>query len=163
MLRAFSVLVLSGLIATFAVAATVSGPAPQFKLQSRDGKMVSLADLKGQVVMVNFWATWCGPCRQEMPHLEALYERYNSLGFTLVGINVEDNPEGAKKWLEENGPVTFPVLLDPKNEVSKLYKVQTMPTTVLVARDGTMRFIHHGYKPGYEGEYQTQIRALLRE
>jgi peroxiredoxin len=163
MLRAFSVLVLSGLIATFAVAATVSGPAPQFKLQSRDGKMVSLADLKGQVVMVNFWATWCGPCRQEMPHLEALYERYNSLGFTLVGINVEDNPEGAKKWLEENGPVTFPVLLDPKNQVSKLYKVQTMPTTVLVARDGTMRFIHHGYKPGYEGEYQTQVRALLKE
>jgi peroxiredoxin len=163
MLRAFSVLVLSGLIATFAVAATVSGPAPAFKLQSRDGKMVSLADLKGQVVMVNFWATWCGPCRQEMPHLEALYERYNSLGFTLLGVNVEDNPEGAKKWLEENGPVTFPVLLDPKNEVSKLYKVQTMPTTVLVARDGTMRFIHHGYKPGYEGEYQTQVRALLKE
>jgi peroxiredoxin len=98
-----------------------------------------------------------------MPHLEALYERYNSLGFTLLGVNVEDNPEGAKKWLEENGPVTFPVLLDPKNEVSKLYKVQTMPTTVLVARDGTMRFIHHGYKPGYEGEYQTQVRALLKE
>ena len=163
MLRAFSVLVLSVLIATFAMAATISGPAPAFKLQSRDGKMVSLADLKGQVVMVNFWATWCGPCRQEMPHLEALYERYNSLGFTLLGVNVEDNPEGAKKWLEENGPVTFPVLLDPKNEVSKLYKVQTMPTTVLVARDGTMRFIHHGYKPGYEGEYQTQVRALLKE
>ena len=163
MLRAFSVLILSGLIATFAVAATVSGPAPAFKLQSRDGKTVSLADLKGQVVMVNFWATWCGPCRQEMPHLQALYERYNSLGFTLLGVNVEDNPEGAKKWLAENGPVTFPVLLDPKNEVSKLYKVQTMPTTVLVARDGTMRFIHHGYKPGYEGEYQTQVRALLKE
>jgi peroxiredoxin len=163
MLRAFSILVLSGLIASFAVAATVSGPAPAFKLQSRDGKTVALGDLKGQVVMVNFWATWCGPCRQEMPHLEALYERYNSLGFTLLGVNVEDNPEGAKKWLEENGPVTFPVLLDPKNQVSKLYKVQTMPTTVLVARDGTMRFIHHGYKPGYEGEYQTQVRALLKE
>jgi thiol-disulfide isomerase/thioredoxin len=122
-----------------------------------------LADLKGQVVMVNFWATWCGPCRQEMPHLEALYERYNSLGFTLLGVNVEDNPEGAKKWLEENGPVTFPVLLDPKNQVSKLYNVVAMPSTVLVARDGTMRFIHHGYKPGYEGEYQNQVRALLRE
>ena len=81
----------------------------------------------------------------------------------MLGVNVEDNPEGAKKWLEENGPVTFPVLLDPKHEVSKLYKVQTMPTTVLVARDGTMRFIHHGYKPGYEGEYQTQVRALLKE
>ena len=124
---------------------------------------MSLAELKGQVVMVNFWATWCVPCRQEMPHLEALHARYNSLGFTLLGVNVEDNPGGAKKWLDENGPVTFPVLLDPKNEVSKLYKVVAMPSTVLVARDGTMRFIHHGYKPGYEGEYQNQVRALLRE
>jgi peroxiredoxin len=163
MLRAFSVFVVSVLVASFAYAATISGPAPNFTLQSRDGKSVSLADLKGQVVMVNFWATWCGPCRQEMPHLEALYERYNSLGFTLLGVNVEDNPEGAKKWLEENGPVTFPVLLDPKNQVSKLYKVTAMPSTVLVARDGTMRFIHHGYKPGYEGEYQNQVRTLLRE
>ena len=163
MLRAFSVLVVGALAASFAWAATLSGPAPNFTLQSRDGKTVSLADMKGQVVMINFWATWCGPCRQEMPHLQALYERYNSLGFTLLGVNVEDNPNGAKKWLEENGPVTFPVLFDPKSEVSQLYKVVAMPSTVLVGRDGTMRFIHHGYKPGYENEYQTQVRGLLRE
>jgi peroxiredoxin len=163
MIRAFSVFVVGVLVASLGIAATLSGPAPNFTLQSRDGKPVALADLKGQVVMVNFWATWCQPCRQEMPHLEALYKRYNSLGFTLLGVNVEDNPEGAKKWLDENGPVTFPVLLDPKNQVSKLYKVVAMPSTVLVARDGTMRFIHHGYKAGYEGEYQNQVRALLRE
>ena len=73
--------------------------------------------------MVNFWATWCVPCRQEMPHLEALYERYNSLGFELLAVNVEkNNADGARKWLEET-PVTFPVLFDPKNEISKLYKV----------------------------------------
>jgi len=163
MLRAFSVLVVGVLVASFAYAATISGPAPNFTLQSRDGKPVSLGDLKGQVVMVNFWATWCKPCRQEMPHLEALYKRYNSLGFTLLGVNVEDNPEGAKKWLQENGPVTFPVLLDPKNQVSKLYEVVSMPSTVIVGRDGTMRYIHHGYEPGVEGEYQNQVRALLRE
>ena len=84
---------------------------------------MSLAALKGNVVMVNFWATWCVPCRQEMPHLQALYERYNSLGFELLAVNVEkNNAEGARKWLEET-PVTFPVLFDPNNEVSKLYKV----------------------------------------
>jgi len=163
MLRAFSVLIVTALVATFAMAATTSGPAPGFTLQSRDGKTVSLADYKGQVVLVNFWATWCVPCRQEMPHLEAIYEKYNSLGFTMLGVNVEDNPAGAKKWLEENGPVKFPVLFDPKNQVSKLYKVETMPTTVIVARDGTMRFIHHGYHAGLEGDYQTQVRQLLRE
>ena len=164
MLRAFSVLVMTTLVASRAWAAqTLSGPAPGFTLQSSEGQQVSLASLKGKVVMVNFWATWCVPCRQEMPHLQALYERYNSLGFELLAVNVEkNNADGARKWLEET-PVTFPVLFDPNNEVTKLYKVQTMPSTVLVARDGTMRFIHHGYKPGYENDYQTQVRALLRE
>jgi thiol-disulfide isomerase/thioredoxin len=163
MLRAFSVLVLTTLVASLAWAATLSGPAPNFNLQTLDGKPVSLASLKGKVVMVNFWATWCVPCRQEMPHLQALYEKYNGLGFELLAVNVEkNNAEGARKWLEET-PVTFTVLSDPNNEVTKLYKVQTMPSTVLVARDGTMRFIHHGYKAGYENEYQTQVRALLRE
>ena len=163
MLRAFSVLVMTTLVASLAWAAALSGPAPGFSLQSSDGQQVSLGELKGKVVMVNFWATWCVPCRQEMPHLQALYEGYNSLGFELLAVNVEkNNAEGARKWLEET-PVTFPVLFDPNNEVTKLYKVQTMPSTVLVARDGTMRFIHHGYKPGYENDYQTQVRALLRE
>ena len=163
MLRAFSVVVVSGLVASLALAAdTLSGPAPNFTLESRDGGSVSLAELEGQVVMINFWATWCVPCRQEMPHLQALYERYNGLGFELLAVNVEDNPAGARKWLEET-PVTFPVLFDARNDVSKLYKVVAMPSTVLVGRDGTMRYIHHGYKPGYEGEYQNQVRALLRE
>ena len=163
MLRAFSVLAMTALVASLAWAATLSGPAPGFTLQSSTGEQVSLESLKGKVVMVNFWATWCVPCRQEMPHLQALYERYESLGFELLAVNVEkNNAEGARKWLEET-PVTFPVLLDGNNQVSKLYKVQTMPSTVLIGRDGTMRFIHHGYKPGYENEYQTQVRALLRE
>jgi peroxiredoxin len=162
MLRAFSVLAMTTLVASLAWAATLSGPAPGFTLQSSTGEQVSLESLKGKVVMVNFWATWCVPCRQEMPHLQALYERYGNLGFELLAVNVEDNPDGARKWLAET-PVTFPVLFDAKNTVSKLYKVTAMPSTVLIGRDGNMRFIHHGYKPGYEGEYQTQVRALLRE
>ena len=163
MLRAFSVLALTTLVSSLAWAAqTLSGPAPGFTLQSRDGAQVSLASQKGNVVMVNFWASWCVPCRQEMPHLQALYDRYNSLGFELLAVNVESDLDDARKWLEET-PVTFPVLFDPKNEVSKQYKVVAMPSTVLIGRDGTMRFIHHGYKSGYENEYQTQVRALLRE
>jgi len=162
MLRSLAVLVFGGFVAAVGSAAPMSGHAPLFALESRDGPEVALADLKGQVVMINFWATWCGPCRQEMPHLEALHQRYSSLGFTLLGVNVENDREGATAFLDET-PVTFPILFDPENEVSKLYNVVAMPSTVLVGRDGTMRFIHHGYKPGYEGEYQTQIRELLKE
>jgi thiol-disulfide isomerase/thioredoxin len=163
MLRAFSVIVVGALLASLAWASdAVKGPAPAFALQSRDGAKVSPAQFKGDVVMINFWATWCVPCRQEMPKLEALYQRYNKLGFKLLAVNVENNPDGVKKWLAET-PVTFPVLFDTKSEVSKLYKVETMPTTVIVAKDGTMRYLHHGYQAGYENDYQNEVRTLLRE
>lgn len=152
-----------GLLLAAPVAADeASGPAPEFALAAKDGGEVSLAGLEGQVVMVNFWASWCGPCRQEMPHLEALHQRYSSLGFTMLGVNVDKDKGDAEGFLEET-PVTFPILFDPESSVSELYEVIAMPTTVLVDRDGNMRFIHHGYKPGYENDYQAQIRALIRE
>ena len=140
-----------------------SGVAADFTLASRDGGMTSLVDHRGDVVMVNFWATWCGPCREEMPHLEALHQRYSSLGFTLLGVNVEENSQDALDWLAETMPVSFPILLDPENRVSELYDVVAMPSTVLIDRQGMVRHLHHGYQAGYENEYQTQIRALLRE
>ena len=137
-------------------------PAPGFSLESRAGKQLSLADYQGQVVMINFWASWCAPCRQEMPILEALYQRYESLGFTLLGVNVDENSEQAIEYLQEV-TVSFPVLLDTTNNISKAYDVIAMPSTILVGRDGTLRYIHHGYQPGYENEYQNQIRELIRE
>jgi peroxiredoxin len=97
-----------------------------------------------------------------MPHLEALHQRYESLGFTLLGVNVDKDSADAEGFLEDT-PVTFPILFDPESSVSELYDVIAMPTTVLVDRSGNMRFIHHGYKPGYENDYQAQIRALIRE
>ena len=144
------------------LAGAAHAPAPDFTLTSRDGRTVSLGQLRGQVVMINFWATWCGPCRQEMPLLDALYQRYSKLGFTLLGVNVEENSSGADAYLKET-PVSFPILFDPKNQVSELYDVNAMPSTVLVDRNGQVRFLHKGYKPGYEDEYLNQIRELIRE
>ncbi len=150
------------LLATVAVAGSSSGPAPDFSLQSLDGSTVRLSDLKGQVVLINFWATWCAPCREEMPLLDAIYQKYNRLGVELLGINVEDDASGAQKYLNET-PVTFPILFDPDGRVSKQYQVKAMPSTILVDRHGNVRHIHYGYKPGYENDYQDQIRALIRE
>lgn len=137
-------------------------PAPDFTLKSMSGSNVKLSELRGKVVMVNFWASWCGPCRQEMPHLDSLYKRYNKLGFVLLGVNVEEDSSKAAKMMEDMG-VSFPVLFDTRNEVSKKYDVVAMPSTVLIDRDGNVRFVHKGYKPGYEADYQTQVRGLLRE
>ena len=137
-------------------------PAPNFTLNDADGNAVSLGDLKGQVVMINFWASWCGPCRQEMPLLEQIHRKYEPLGFTLLGVNVEENSADGQAFLKDR-PVSFPVLYDPENGVSQLYDVVAMPSTVLIDRQGNVRYLHHGYKPGYENEYMDQIRALSRE
>jgi thiol-disulfide isomerase/thioredoxin len=139
-----------------------TGPAPNFTLTDRSGNFVSLEDLRGQVIMINFWASWCGPCREEMPLLEQIHQRYEALGFTLLGVNVEENPDDGKAFLRER-PVSFPVLYDPQNGISKLYDVIAMPSTVIIDRQGNVRYLHHGYKPGYENDYQDQIRALARE
>jgi peroxiredoxin len=143
-------------------AGTAQAPAPDFTLPARAGGELSLADLKGNVVLINFWATWCGPCRQEMPYLEQIWQRYKGLGFTLLGVNVEEDSAGAVKWLEQT-PVSFPVLFDRENRVSKLYDVTAMPSTVIVDRRGQVRFVHYGYTKGTESAYQDQVRTLIRE
>lgn len=142
--------------------AVAAHPAPDFTLKSLSGENVRLSELRGQVVMINFWASWCGPCRQEMPLLEALYQRYSALGFELLGVNVEQDVDDAKRWLADTD-VSFPVLLDPTNQLTRMYDVKAMPSTVLVDRDGNVRHLHKGYKPGDENTYQDLVRALIRE
>lgn len=140
----------------------LSGPAPDFTLPDANGKAIKLSDLKGQVVMINFWASWCGPCREEMPLLENLHKKYSKLGFTVYGVNVDFKPKDAQPLLQETG-VTFPVGYDSKNKISELYKIDSMPSTVMVDRKGNLRYLHRGYKPGYEKDYEKQIRELVRE
>jgi peroxiredoxin len=146
-----------------ALAADPTGsPAPAFTLGSRAGSAVSLAQYKGQVVMLNFWASWCGPCRQEMPLLESIYKKYNRLGFTLIGVNVEPDSNAANEWLKQT-PVSFPILYDKDSKVSRMYDVAGMPSTVIIDRSGKVRVLHRGYKPGDENEYLDSIRTLVRE
>lgn len=143
-------------------AATGAGPAPNFTLKSLTGKNLKLSEMTGNVVLINFWASWCGPCREEMPLLNALHKKYEPLGFTVLGVNVEEQADMARGFLNDF-PVDFPVLLDNKNQVSKLYNVVAMPTTVVVDRDGNMRFLHKGYKPGDEQKYRKMVKKLVRE
>ncbi|MGB5245132.1 MAG: TlpA disulfide reductase family protein [Woeseia sp.] len=147
---------------SLASSALTGQAAPDFVLKSASGSNLRLSEYRGDVVMINFWATWCGPCRQEMPLLDDLYSRYERVGFKLLGVNIDDDSRRAMKMIEELG-VSFPVLFDEQKDVSKLYQVEAMPVTVLVDRNGTVRHVHHGYKPGYEQKYLTEIRSLLRE
>ena len=145
-----------------AVAASVSGPAPNFTLKSLSGKNLKLSEMTGNVVLINFWASWCGPCRQEMPLLNDLHNKYEALGFTVLGVNVEEQSENARGFINDF-PVDFPILLDNRNQVSQMYNVIAMPTTVVVDRDGNMRYLHKGYKPGDEKQYRKMVKELIRE
>jgi len=140
-------------------------PAADFTLPMRgQAAPVQLSKLKGQVVMINFWASWCGPCRQEFPLLDQMYKKYRPMGFNLLAVNVEpDMKDAEEKFLAKIAPVSFPILMDKENGVSKLNGVNAMPSTVLVDRKGQLRWLHRGYKPGDENEYLDAIRTLLRE
>jgi peroxiredoxin len=140
----------------------MGGNAPDFTLKSNNGENLKLSEHQGNVVMINFWATWCGPCRQEMPALEQLYQKYKDLGFVVLGVNIDEVSSNTKDFLAKR-PVSFPVLFDNKKQVSDLYKVVAMPTTYILDRDGRLRYYHRSYKPGYELKYAEQIKTLIRE
>ncbi|MCE4552922.1 TlpA disulfide reductase family protein [Roseateles cellulosilyticus] len=143
-------------------AAAPDAAAPDFTLRAADGRNVRLHELRGRVVLVNFWATWCGPCRQEMPLLNQLYQKYQGSGFTLLGINVDEDSRNAINLAGKLG-VNFPVLLDGDKSVSKRYDLSSMPSTLLIDRDGKVRYVYRGYQAGYEALYEKQIRELLKE
>lgn len=118
----------------------VGAPAPDFTLQDLRGANVSLGDLRGQVVLLNFWATWCGPCRVEMP---AIQERYNGGGFAVLAVNFDENPAQVRNFANEFG-LSLPILLDPDGKVQELYRVRGYPSTYFIDAQGQIRFIHLG-------------------
>lgn len=163
LLRATRVLLCAALcVATQVPAAVPSGVAPDFTLKSLDGRNLRLQEQRGRVVLINFWASWCGPCRQEMPHLNRLYDKYRASGFELFAVNVDEDPGKAVGLAAKLG-LNFPVLHDAEKKVSRLYDLAAMPSTVLIDRDGRVRHLHRGYRDGFEDIYDRQIRELLKE
>jgi len=164
--RRSAVFALALALAAFAADATgaalTSGNAPDFTLRSAAGGNLRLAEQRGQVVMINFWATWCGPCKQELPHLARLYDKYRSAGFVLLGVSVDDDPKAAQALAERMG-LKFPVLFDTDKSVSRLYALDSMPSSVLIDRDGKLRHLHRGYRDGVEQLYERQVRDLVKE
>jgi|VirMetMinimDraft_7_1064189.scaffolds.fasta_scaffold38161_3 thiol-disulfide isomerase/thioredoxin len=136
--------------------------APDFTLASKNHGNVRLQEQVGNVVLINFWASWCGPCREELPLLEALQQDYADLGFTILAVNVDKDPAKADVLLNDIA-VTFPILFDNEAKVSRLYDVGAMPTTVIVDRDGKQRLLHKGYKNGDVAKYEQVVKSLLRE
>ncbi len=123
--------------------AKIGKPAPDFTLTTPEGENISLGALRGQVVLINFWATWCPPCRLEMPFLEAAYERYKDQGFTVLAVDQQESPQAVRAYFQELG-LSFPVVVDGTGEVSSLYRVLALPTSYFIDRNGVVQIMHRG-------------------
>lgn len=142
----------------FTQTAPVEGSrAPDFRLRTLDGDIVQLSDYRGQVVLVNFWATWCAPCRQEMPDIQQRFEEGN---FAVLAVNFNEDPELVSAFVDELG-LSFPVLLDPGAAIQKVYQVRGYPTSFFIDEEGVIRIMHLGIMDAATLDANLQAMGVL--
>ena len=133
--------------------------APPFDLQGPDGA-VKLAKYQGKVVYVDFWASWCGPCRQSFPWMNEMQARYGARGLQIIGVNVDARSEDAKQFLNVN-PARFAVAFDPQGATPRAYGIKGMPSSVLIGPDGKVMMSHTGFREADRAELEAKIQAAL--
>jgi len=139
-------------------------PAPLFKLKDMDGTEYSLEQFRGKVVLVNFWATWCPPCRREMPSLQRLYAAMKDAGLQVLAINQWEDPDLVFAYMGQiSVDAGFPILFDAESKVAESYEVQGLPTTFLLDKQGRLRYRAVGGREFDHPEVEAVIRALLAE
>ena len=152
-------LALATLLSFPALAIEVGQAAPEFDLAGRLGN-VKLSDYKGKTVYLDFWASWCGPCKQSFPWMNDMQSRYSAKGLRVVGINVDQKTDDAKTFLKDT-PASFDVAFDQGGKTPKTYAIKGMPTSVLIGPDGKVLMVHSGFKDEHRGELEKQIKQAM--
>ncbi len=138
--------------------------APDFSWQNADGKIVHLSDLRGKVVLIDFWATWCGPCRMTIPHVEAIYNKFKDKGVVVIGVNLDNkaNRQKVEQFIKEKG-ITYLVISDPNGAVASQYGATSIPRFFFIDKHGRIAKMVVGYNPNMEKTFSEEIEALLKE
>ncbi|MEF3245614.1 MAG: TlpA family protein disulfide reductase [Caldisericaceae bacterium] len=137
--------------------------APDFSWKDANGKVVKLSDLKGKVVLIDFWATWCGPCRMTIPHVEAIYEKYKGKGVEVLGVNLDQgNIEKVQQFIKDYG-MKYLIIADPNSKVGSLYGVNSIPRFFIVDKNGRIAKVIVGYQDNLGDVISKEIDALLKE
>ena len=160
--RALLVIVLTVTGARYAAGDLPGSSAPDFVLKSVSGENLRLSEYRGRVVMLSFWASWCGECRSQLEGLATLYERYGSAGFELLTVSLDRDRDQVAD-IASAVKAGYPVLHDAAGEVGRSYEVSSMPLVVLIDRDGVVRDVFEGYRRGHEEHYLARVRELLNE
>jgi len=148
----------------FARAQDVNSKAPDFTAKDMDGNTVHLSDLKGRVVLLDFWASWCVPCKKSMPHLIELYNAFRDTSFTIIGVNVDTQQDKVKEFEEElNADIPFPVIFDKDSKIPPKYEVEGMPTTVIINKDGIIKYKEVGYTNELKEKLDKTINELISQ
>ena len=150
------------LVGATAGASKVGEAPPPIDMPDQHGEKVDLSALAGKVVVVDFWASWCAPCKQEMPVLQALHEKYGRQGLVIVGVNIDTNRKKMDKFLRGT-PVTFRIVHDPKITIPQRYEPSMMPTSYFIGRGGKLRYVHEGFRKEDVEGIEAKIKALLAE
>jgi len=142
-------------------ASDIGQAAPDFRLATAAGEL-SLADTKGKLVYLDFWASWCGPCKQSFPWMNEMQARYGARGLRVVGVNVDNLRDDATRFLGQN-PASFTIAFDPKGDTPRRYAVKAMPTSVLIGPDGKVIAEHRGFDAEARQQLeQSIVQALAR-
>ena len=164
--KKFSPIVLTMFLSTSCLivnAADVGQPAPQFNLPTlQQGQPTALKQYAGKVIYLDFWASWCAPCRTSFPLLNKLHQKLKTQGFEVVAINLDEDRADAEKFLNKL-PVDFTVLRDAKGEWSDQFVVESMPTSFIIDKQGVVQYIHHGFTSGDINELEEKITQLLAQ
>lgn len=148
------------LLPTTARALEQGKPAPEFALPGKQGT-IKLTDYRGKFVYLDFWASWCGPCRQSFPWMNEMQAKYGKDGLAIVAVNVDQKREEAEKFLAQL-PAQFTVAFDAAGTTPKAYSVKAMPSSMLIGPDGTVRFVHNGFREDQKQAMEAKIRDALR-
>lgn len=138
----------------------IGSDAPDFKLTTLDGKTVEMSKLRGKPVFIDFWATWCGPCRRALPHTQKLAEKYGKEAHILA-INLREDPETVRTFMQQNN-YNFTVPMDTTGAVGQAYRVSGIPHFVLIDAQGKVQFVHIGYGPGVEQEFEAELKKAIQ-